>query len=160
VLAGIVAIAIGIAAPQRFLSPGDLALLGGLIAPTARWDLPALWTPKLTISLGDEAAIAAVLGILAALVLVAPRIAVTAPPATRAAGDLGRDLGLPRLVLPLSPGERVAAWAIVALALVIGWPWLGVDDPQGLGFRLRVAAFVPMALCAAIVAGATRAALD
>jgi hypothetical protein len=36
---------------------------------------------------------------------------------------------------------------------VIAWPWLDVTDVQGLGFRLRVAAFVPMALAGAVVVG-------
>jgi hypothetical protein len=46
---------------------------------------------------------------------------------------------------------EVAAWAIVGLALFIGLPWLDVGSPQGLGMRLRIVAFVPLALCAAIV---------
>src|SRR5262249_8304268 len=32
-------------------------------------------------------------------------------------------------------------------------PWIDVRGAQGLGFRLRVAAFVPMGLCAAAVVG-------
>ncbi|HSD86993.1 MAG TPA: hypothetical protein VLB44_05740, partial [Kofleriaceae bacterium] len=50
--------------------------------------------------------------------------------------------------------ERVVAWGFVVLGLVIALPWLAVDDPQGLGFRLRIAAHVPAALCAAIAIGA------
>ena len=34
---------------------------------------------------------------------------------------------------------------------MIALPWLRVDDPQGLGFRLRAIAFVPFALAGAIV---------
>ncbi|HEY0193105.1 MAG TPA: hypothetical protein VGC42_18435 [Kofleriaceae bacterium] len=53
----------------------------------------------------------------------------------------------------VAPGRIPAAgWPIVLLALAIGLPWLAVTDRQGLGFRLRLAAFVPMALTAAIVA--------
>jgi hypothetical protein len=37
------------------------------------------------------------------------------------------------------------------MGLALALPWLAVDDPQGLGFRLRIVAFVPLALCAAIV---------
>jgi hypothetical protein len=44
-----------------------------------------------------------------------------------------------------------AAWPILALAVVIGLPWLAVDDADGLGFRLRIAAFVPAALSAAVL---------
>jgi hypothetical protein len=46
----------------------------------------------------------------------------------------------------------VIAWGIVVLGLAIALPWLDVSDPQGLGFRLRIVAFVPMSLCAAIAA--------
>jgi hypothetical protein len=35
--------------------------------------------------------------------------------------------------------------------LFIGWPWLDVSGPQELGMRLRLIAFVPLALCAAVV---------
>ncbi len=42
---------------------------------------------------------------------------------------------------------------MLALALALGLPWLDVTDPQGLGFRLRIAAFVPLALAAAMLAG-------
>jgi hypothetical protein len=42
---------------------------------------------------------------------------------------------------------------VIGLAVAIGLPWLAVSDAQGLGFRLRVAAFVPMALAAALLAG-------
>jgi hypothetical protein len=43
------------------------------------------------------------------------------------------------------------------LAIAIGLPFLAVTDPQGLGFRLRLAAFVPAALTAALVARAVLA---
>jgi hypothetical protein len=142
----IVAIAIGIAAPQRFLSPTDVALIGDMFRGHARWDLPALETSGLTISLGNEPTLCVVLGVLAAVLLVARHA--------------GKPRDLAEIAPALSPGERVVAWAIVALAVVIGWPYLAVGDPQGLGFRLRIAAFVPMALCAGIVAGAVRAAID
>jgi hypothetical protein len=72
----------------------------------------------------------------------------------RCFGDEMRRAGLHRALPALPPGPRVAAWLMITLGLVIGLPWLAVDDPQGLGFRLRVVAFVPLATCAAIVAGA------
>lgn len=34
------------------------------------------------------------------------------------------------------------------LALMLALPWLSVRDPQGLVFRLRIMAFVPLAICA------------
>ncbi|MBV8761389.1 MAG: glycosyltransferase family 39 protein [Deltaproteobacteria bacterium] len=48
----------------------------------------------------------------------------------------------------------VVALAIAALGIVLAIPWLDVTDPQGLAFRARVIAFVPLALSAAVVAGA------
>lgn len=48
--------------------------------------------------------------------------------------------------------DRVAL-AIAALGIVLAIPWLDVSDPQGLAFRARVIAFVPLALSAAVIAG-------
>ncbi len=127
------ALVLGLAFPERFLSPGDAALSHALWAP-ARWDLPALATKTVTLPMGFEAAIGAVLAILGAIVI---RRARSSDPTTTP-----------------SRGERIAAWVIIALALLIALPWLAVSDPQGLGFRIRIIAFVPMALCAAIVARA------
>jgi len=45
-----------------------------------------------------------------------------------------------------------AGWSVLLLSLVIGLPFLAVTDRDGLGFRLRIAGFVPAALTAAIVA--------
>ncbi len=42
---------------------------------------------------------------------------------------------------------------MIVLGLAIGLPWLDVSHTQGLGMRLRVIAFVPLALDAAIVLG-------
>ena len=124
-------IVLGLAAPQRFLSPADLALVGALFTTDARWTLPALARGDRVLALGHEALLA--LG----LALVAAAILATSPGAQR------RDAGL-----------RVVAWSCVTLALLIGLPWLDVSSSQGLAFRLRLAAFVPLALCGAIVAGA------
>ena len=122
----VVALVVGAVAPQRLVTTTDLGLAGGLLSATAHWSAPALVTPHLTLAFDHEAAIGGVLALVAAiLVLRGPWFA---------------------------GGERVAALVIVALGLGIGLPWLAVDDPQGLGFRLRIAAFVPMALSAALVA--------
>lgn len=137
------AVIAGVVAPQRFLSPADLALVGELFTADARWTLPALARDLRELPLGHEALIALVLAVLAAVALV-------------------------RSPLRLRPGARVAAWCAIGLAAAIAIPWLDVSDPQGLAFRLRLAAFVPLALCAAIVTGALlalgrrelRAALD
>jgi hypothetical protein len=122
----------GLVAPQRFLSPHDLALVGDLMTTEAHWDAPALERPGLALTFDHEALAAAVIGLAAAVVLVLRR----------------RD----RETLAL--GARTVAWMFVALAIIGGLPWLDVGDTQGLAYRLRVAAFVPLAICAAIVAGA------
>ncbi|HEY5933479.1 MAG TPA: glycosyltransferase family 39 protein [Kofleriaceae bacterium] len=126
---GVAAIIAGVVAPQRFVSPGDLALLGELFTSDAQWTLPALARDLRELPLGHEALIGLVLAALAAIAL----------------------MGSPVL---LQPGARVLGWCGIGLAAVIGIPWLDVSDPQGLAFRLRLAAFVPLALCAAIVTGA------
>jgi hypothetical protein len=49
-------------------------------------------------------------------------------------------------------GRDVVAWSLIALGVLIALPWLDVESGNGLGYRLRVIAFVPMAFCGAIVA--------
>jgi hypothetical protein len=114
-----------VAMPQRVPSFVDLRLLRGLFA-APRWSLPALAAPHAHLAFRHEPLIAGVLCIAAAIVVAR-----------------GTD-----------PVRRAAGWAVIALGIFIALPWLAVDDPQALGFRLRCAAFVPMALAAAIVAGA------
>ncbi|HSS00625.1 MAG TPA: hypothetical protein VLM79_26380, partial [Kofleriaceae bacterium] len=53
-------------------------------------------------------------------------------------------------IAPRSTMVAEASWPILLLAIAIGLPFLAVADRQGLGFRLRIAAFVPAALSAAI----------
>ena len=127
VLLAVIAIILGIVAPERFLSVEDAqhSLWGD-----ARWALPALATKNVTLTMGYEALIGLVLAIGAAVVL------------WKNPGAIKRR-----------PAEHKAAWVIVLLAFAFSLPWLAVSDPQGIGFRIRIIAFVPMALCAAIVAG-------
>ncbi|HEY5928423.1 MAG TPA: glycosyltransferase family 39 protein [Kofleriaceae bacterium] len=124
---GLVVVVLGIAAPQRFLSPGDAALLTNALSSDAYWSAPALATERVTLAFEHEAAVGAVLAIAAAVVI---RL---------------------RPTKPRKHGERAAQWMVVAFAIAIALPWLAVSDPQGLGFRLRIAAFVPLALCAAML---------
>lgn len=131
----VIALVLGLAFPERFLSPGDAALAHALWS-AAHWDLPALATRGTTLAMGSEAAIGAVLAGLGIVVLGWSR-ARTPGPETEP-----------------SRGERIASWVVLAIALGIALPWLAVSDPQGLGFRVRIIAFVPMALGAAIVARA------
>ncbi len=125
-------VAIGIVAPQRFLSAADLALVRSTLTSEARWDAPALVRPGLVLSFAHEAAIAAALALPAAILLVRRFGADTRP----------------------KRGARMVAWCFVLFALVIGLPWLDVSSTQGLGLRLRASAFVPLAICAALVASA------
>ena len=148
-VAGVTALllALGAAFPKQLPSTGELDLartFGG----DARWDAPALVTRSVTLTFGHEAAIAGVLACLAVLVL--PRTGRRAIEALVARLP-ARFRGTP--VRNARPGETAVAWTAVALALAIAWPALDVSDAQGLGFRLRIAAFVPLALVAAIVAG-------
>ena len=129
------AVVMGEVFPQRFASIGELGLLARLFGAHARWSAPAFVAPHETLAMGHEALIAGALGLAAAVVLV-------------------------RRALAQPPGDRAASWALVGFALLVAVPWLAVDDPQGLGFRLRLAAFVPVALCAAIVTGAGLAWLE
>ncbi len=125
VLAAIGALVLGAIAPERFLSLGDL---GHQIFGDAQFDLPALATGNVTLTMGHEALLAAVAAA-GALVIVLKRMGPKQPPAT-----------------------RFATIAIAVLGLLLAFPWLAVSDPQGLGFRMRIIAFVPLALCAAVVA--------
>jgi hypothetical protein len=128
VLLAVVVLGLGLAAPQRFVSPDDLALVRALVTTRARWSDPVLATRTFTLTMEHEALIGAFVALAAAVALL---------------------LGPKR-----RPSERVTGWAFVGLGLVLGLPWLDVADPQGLAFRLRIAAFVPLASNAALTAGA------
>jgi len=140
-LAGVVALlAVSVAAPARLLSLADAGLLRGLFSATPRWTAPALARPTGDLALGHDA----LLGLGLALVAIALRVrAARRPPGERS---------------PAQPGAVTAAsWPLLVLAIAIGLPFLAVSDGQGLGFRLRIAAFVPAALAAAICARAALA---
>jgi hypothetical protein len=125
VVLALVFLVIGLASPQRFASPDDLSRLAHALSADARWDDAALARGKYVLAFDYEAwfAAAAALGAIAAL----------------------------RHQRPERSPVHTAAIALIALALVIAIPWLRVTDPQGLGFRLRIAAFVPLAACSAII---------
>lgn len=136
VLAGLAAlvVALALAFPGRVLGGAELDAARAALTADADWRVPALARGGRALWFGHEAAIAGVLGLVA--------IALALLPATRAHG---------------TGATRAVTLAIAAVAVVTALPWLDVGDPQGLGFRLRVAAFVPMALLAAAVAGAALA---
>jgi hypothetical protein len=134
--AGLVAVAIVLGAlfPQRFLAARDLQLAGRVLGGPARWSLPALDLGDHLLWIGHDAVIAAA----AALALIGAVVAV-------------------RRASTVRPAERALALAFAGLALIIALPWLDVGDPQGLGFRLRLVAFVPAGLAAAAALGALAA---
>ena len=126
-IAALLALALlGLLAPHRLLSPDDLRLVHGLFTTSPDWELPALHTRNVTLAMGHEAL-------------------------TGAALALGAAAALWFRGGRLAPAERTVAWIAVGLALAIALPVIAVDDPQGLGFRLRLVAFVPRALCGAIL---------
>jgi hypothetical protein len=131
----VVSVALAIAAPDAFLSADDLEPLRGLFSRSADWTLPALAFAR-PLYFGHEVAIAAALAA-AALALLAA----------------GRLRGKP--VLADRPAHDRAVVVMPALlALFLALPWLDIHNPEGLGFRLRLLAFLPLVLAAALVAGA------
>ncbi len=137
-------LAVGLARPDAFVSLADLALVTDAVSANAHWQLPALVTRARTLTLGYEAWLAFGAAVLAAVALISERehavgrAIAGALHTTREARD------------PLAAGARVAAWLVIALAVVIALPWLAVTEPQGLGFRMRIAAFIPLAIAAAL----------
>jgi hypothetical protein len=121
-----VAIGLGVAFPERFLGERDVDLVGRLFTADARWDLP-VYAGRRSLYMGHETLLAAIASAAALVVLV------------RGAGR-GAD--------------RAMAIAVASFGVVLAVPWLDVADPQGLPFRLRLVAFVPLALGAAVIAGA------
>jgi hypothetical protein len=132
------ALVLGALAPRRFLSPADAALAGGLVSSTPHWTAPALVFPSGTLQLGHDA----LLGLALAGIVVAIRV-------HRARSAARRPADTPARVASAPAGIAAAAWPLLVLAIAIGLPFLAVDDREGLGFRLRIAAFVPAALVAA-----------
>jgi hypothetical protein len=128
--------AVGGAAAPRFVALGDLALLRGLGSGRWLWSAPALATSDLVVPLHGEAWLAGAAALLAAALLLYQR---------RARGADGADAA--------STGRTLAVPLVLLCAGLVAWPALAVADPQGLGFRLRVVAFVPLALAAALSLG-------
>jgi hypothetical protein len=120
---------LGAISPQRFASVSDLGRVTDALFTDPRWADAALVRGKYVLLFDHEALIGLFAALAAAAVLWSRR---PQPPS----------------------GARVAALGLIVLAIVIAPPWLAITDPQGLGFRLRLAAFVPLAMCTAIVAGA------
>jgi hypothetical protein len=121
--------------PGRTLGGREIALVPGMFTSRADWLLPAL-RGKRALWMGHEALIGGVLG-LGALGFVLARVLLPAP---------WREH-------PVRPSALVVAVTFALFAVVLALPWLDVRDPQGLAFRLRIAAFLPMAIAGAALAG-------
>lgn len=90
----------------------DLRLFQSAFTDRADWSMPALVTSRVALYFGRDVTVAAVLGVGVAAVCAFRR---QLPP---------------------------ALIGFVALALLLGIPWLDVHNVQGLGFRLRLMAYV------------------
>lgn len=122
-----------------------LAVLAGFVALL----LVGLIAPRMLISADDAQLLGGLFSSDATWDALADRISLRGEPL--AALIVGVAAGA---ALIYKRDRRVVAWAIVLLGVAIGIPWLDVSDPQGLAFRLRLVAFVPIALGAAIVLAA------
>jgi hypothetical protein len=113
--------------------------IAALVTSHARWHAPALSLDggRFELMMGHEPLAAGVVALVAAAVLAARHA----------------DAGIAWPAGERTAPATAAAWAVIAFALVVALPVLAVDDPQGLGFRLRIVAFVPLALAAAVVVG-------
>lgn len=120
--AAIASLVLGAIAPKRFISTTDLALVKELVSSDWHVTAPALVMGSFELTYGYEP-------LIAGLVCVAALV----------------------IVLVSDVKHRPTALAICIAGIVIALPFLRVDDPQGLGFRLRVASFVPLALAAPII---------
>ncbi len=102
----------------------------GLLSADAEPSLPALRFPSgVALRFGHEAAAGAAV----ALALVALELAARR---ARRSGPLG--------------GSPVG-WTLVGLALFTALPWLAVDDPDGIGFRLRISSHLALAPLAGLL---------
>ena len=174
--AGVGLVLLGALSPGRFLSAEHFALGRGLLWGSWRWDAPALAVGTFELPLDGEAWKAGVASALAAVMLGwrRGRSGRKAEPgsgsgsgsesatgsgsgsesATGSGSEsaTGSGSGSGSATGSASP-LALSAWLLVALGVLVAWPTLAVEDPQGLGFRLRIIAFVPLALTAAIAVG-------
>ncbi len=128
-------VAAGLLAPARFPGLRDAALLGDLFTGSPDFTIPALDLGRgPALRFGLEAPIAGALALAAIGLLVAGR-------------------RWPAINGELPARDRALVVGPAAFALLAACPWLDAADPQGLAFRLRVVLFVPLAICAAFVAG-------
>lgn len=139
---GLLTIGAGLLMPARFPGAGELGAFAAMFTGDADWSVPALRIgPERALGFGHEPALAGLLG-LAWLAVVA----------------FGRRRAL--AVSPAAAPDRALAIGLAAFAVLLALPWLDPRDPDGLTYRLRLAAFLPLAVCGAAVAGAAVARLS
>ena len=156
----VLAIVLGATMPHRFLGARELDLAGRALDGDSHWSLPALVIdhgrdrPPTILTLGQQAPIAAAVGLAFVLVTVAAWLV-----ARRPARGAPRSVPLPSPPSPsparpaLGPEATAVVWAAVALIALTSLPWLAVHDPDGLGFRLRSSVFAPLAIVIAALVG-------
>lgn len=135
-LAGAAALALAV-----LLAIAKASGLAGLFTGDPDWSLPALRLGERALLFRREVALGGAAGLLAiAAALLARRLPSLAPPS------------------PL--GDQALAWGPSLWAIAIALPWLATTDPEGLAFRLRVMAFAPLAIAAALATAALGARLS
>jgi len=138
------AVAIGAlvgAAAAALLAWHQRDLLAGLLSAQADWALPALRLGGRALLFRHEVAIAGAVGLAALLLLVLAR-------------------RLPVLASEVPLADRALAVGPAAWALLVALPWIAASDPDGLGFRVRLLSFAPLALAAPLLAAHALARLD
>ncbi len=119
-----------------------------LFTSQTRWALPALALPRHPLMMGHEPWAAAVV----AMLFVGWAVTLWLSPGLRT-----------RLPDQRTVAQRVrfaTTLAFAGLALCIALPWLDVGNPQGLAFRLRIIAFVPLAMVSSVLLSMVMQALD
>jgi hypothetical protein len=117
--------------------------LSSLFATTDDWMLPALRLPRNSLFMGYEPLAAAVVALLGLL-----ELAIRTRLSKHNETDLPKASVVPSLQLRIT---TVTTLAFITFALLVAIPWLDVSNPQGLAFRLRIIAFVPLAILSSIV---------
>jgi hypothetical protein len=129
-------IVMGALSPRRFVGLADLRLFAELLSSRAQWSLPVLVHRDGTrLFFQHEAALAGIVALISLGVALVHR--------ARIGGGEAPTVEPSPVVFPMA-----------VLALILALPWLDVRNPDGLGYRLRLLAFVPLALLGAWAAHA------
>jgi hypothetical protein len=127
----------------------DRALFDGLFTADGDLSIPALTGDGEPLTFRGEPAAAGLVGLAALLLLLAHRATWLRPPSTGSATAPAQ-----------ASTDRALAIGPALWAVAVALPWLDAGSPDGLTFRLRAMAFLPLALAAASVAAAALARLS